>query len=160
MGANPLLETSDRDSIPGTAVCPQQFPFHLHLAAHGSGTLDHVVSACSASKSCLLSELAGAVPSPPAWTQDPVGREPGAPSWERFSEDSAGTLLCLRKVPLSGCTLLAGVHLPQATVSCCAEMAHMSSPAEKGHAAVRSGRGRLSLSSEMWLPKLLPRREQ
>lgn len=36
----------------------------------------------------------------------------------------------------------------------------MSSPAERGNAAVRSEQGSLSLRSEMRLPKLLPRREQ
>jgi len=105
MGLSPLLETSDRDSIPGTGVWPQQFPFHLHLAACGRGSLDHDVSACSASKPCLLRELAGVVPSPPAQHWDP--------GWELFAGDGAGTLLpCRYKFLLSVSALLMGWHLP------------------------------------------------
>lgn len=159
MGANPLLETSDRDSIPGRGVWPQQFSFHFHLAAHGSGSLDHHVSACSASKSCLLRELAGLCPALLPGTKTPWGGSLGALVGSYAMRTALGHCVCAR-FHSPGARFWLGYTYPQATMSCCAEMTHLSIPAEMDKASVRSGHGSLTLNFEMWLPKLLPCREQ
>lgn len=151
MGANPLLETSDGDSIPGKPDC---FPSTSTWLPMGVGALPTMFQraqraspACSESWPCPA--LLPGIGTP--------GRVPGARGWELFTGDNAGTLvLCLYKLPPSRCTFLAGLHLlTSRCVSLCRGGSH-ELPSREGPCWRKAGMGRLSPSSEMWLPKLFP----